>query len=207
MYRLIRERGGLEIGLTERPRFIKKSSSGVFIETSEAEAQGVAYKGTAYNLQGRNGLDAAETALLIQFDAGDIGLETESVSATASITFVTLAEAGDIDDVTAGEHTDLFSPWAPDVAYKAGNLRQYDGRLYRCLLDHTSQSDWTPDVATSLWTAVADPAEEWPEWSQPIGGHDAYNEGDKVSHNGKHWISDIGSNIWEPGVYGWTEAE
>lgn len=30
--------------------------------------------------------------------------------------------------------------------------------------------------------------------------------GDKVSHNDKHWISDVDSNVWEPGVYGWTEA-
>lgn len=30
--------------------------------------------------------------------------------------------------------------------------------------------------------------------------------GDKVTHNGGHWISDADSNIWEPGVYGWTIA-
>ena len=29
----------------------------------------------------------------------------------------------------------------------------------------------------------------------------------KVSHNGKHWISNADGNVWEPGVYGWTEAE
>jgi hypothetical protein len=29
--------------------------------------------------------------------------------------------------------------------------------------------------------------------------------GDKVSHNEKHWISDVDANVWEPGVYGWTE--
>jgi hypothetical protein len=28
-----------------------------------------------------------------------------------------------------------------------------------------------------------------------------------VSHNDKHWISDVDANIWEPGVYGWSEAE
>lgn len=39
------------------------------------------------------------------------------------------------------------------------------------------------------------------------GAHDAYNEGDKVSHNGKHWISDINANVYEPGVYGCSEVE
>lgn len=35
------------------------------------------------------------------------------------------------------------------------------------------------------------------------GAHDAYNRGDKVSYNGKHYISTIDNNVWEPGVYGW----
>lgn len=49
------------------------------------------------------------------------------------------------------------------------------------------------------------PSEEYPEWVQPTGAHDAYAQGAKVSHNGKKWTSDIAANVWEPGVYGWTE--
>ena len=77
-----------------------------------------------------------------------------------------------------------------------------------CIRDraHTSQADWTPDKTASLWTPVSDPAEEWPEWSQPVGAHDAYSKDAKVSHNGKHWTSTVDSNVWEPGVYGWTEV-
>lgn len=123
----------------------------------------------------------------------------------ASIAFVSLAEAGQIDDVTATENVSQFSPWAYPVAYKAGNIREFGGELLRCVQDHTSQEDWTPTAAPSLWTKIGDPAEEWPEWSQPIGAHDAYNAGDKVSHNGKHWSSNLDANVWEPGVYGWTE--
>ena len=118
-----------------------------------------------------------------------------------------MAEAGNIDDVTAAEHADLFSPWAYPVNYTAGQIRRYtDGKLYKCLQAHTSQADWTPDTAVSLWVSISDPAEEWPEWSQPLGAHDAYAQGAKVSHNGKNWISDVAANVWEPGVYGWTEA-
>ena len=29
--------------------------------------------------------------------------------------------------------------------------------------------------------------------------------GDKVTHNGKTWVSDIDNNVWEPGLHGWTE--
>ena len=32
-------------------------------------------------------------------------------------------------------------------------------------------------------------------------------KGAKCSHNGKHWMSDVDNNVWEPGAYGWTEAE
>ena len=50
------------------------------------------------------------------------------------------------------------------------------------------------------------PSEEYPEWVQPTGAHDAYAQGAKVSHNGKKWTNDIAANVWEPGVYGWTEV-
>ena len=62
------------------------------------------------------------------------------------------------------------------------------------------------DAAVSLWSKTSDPAEEWPEWSQPVGAHDAYAFGAKVSHNGKHWTSTTANNVWEPGVYGWEEV-
>ncbi len=117
-----------------------------------------------------------------------------------------LAESGGIDAVTASEHAELFAEWTYPVAYTVGQLRRHNGVLYKCVQAHTSQESWTPDVSASLWSVAADPAEEWPAWSQPIGAHDAYAEGDKVSHNGKHWTSDADSNVWEPGVYGWTEA-
>ena len=91
--------------------------------------------------------------------------------------------------------------------YFAGERVTYDGSYYRCIQNHTSQADWTPDTAVSLWVSISDPSEEFPEWKQPAGAHDAYNKGDKVSHNEKHWISDIDANVYEPGVYGWSEVE
>lgn len=124
-----------------------------------------------------------------------------------TVTFVALAENGTIDDVTAVEHTDLFSPWVVGIEYKVGEMRNYDDILYRCVQAHTSQTDWTPDITASLWVKVGDPAEEYPNWSQPIGSHDAYNTGDKVSFNGKHWSSTVDANVWQPGVYGWEEVE
>lgn len=111
-------------------------------------------------------------------------------------------------DEQAAQMPSLFEAWdGSGVAYKAGDRVQYGDLLYKCLTDHTSQESWPPDAAPSLWVRTDDPAIEWPEWRQPAGAHDAYAKGAKVSHNGKHWISDVDANVWEPGVYGWTEAD
>ena len=100
----------------------------------------------------------------------------------------------------------LFDEWKSGAAYKTGDIRKRNGNLYRCLQDHTSQEDWTPEAAVSLWVQIADPAIEWPDWVQPAGSTDAYAKDAKVTHNGKRWTSDVDNNVWEPGVYGWTEA-
>lgn len=107
------------------------------------------------------------------------------------------------DDV-ADKVPELFLEWMSGVKYVAGDRRQFNELLYKCLQNHISQDDWTPDVAVSLWVRTS--AEEWPEWVQPTGAHDAYALGAKSSHVGKHWISDYDNNIWEPGVFGWHQA-
>ena len=89
-----------------------------------------------------------------------------------------------------------YPKWEVGKEYKKDFRLRYNEVLYKVLQNHTSQADWTPDVAVSLYVKVS--IEEFPEWVQPTGGHDAYNTGDKVSHNGKHWISLIDANVWEP---------
>lgn len=37
---------------------------------------------------------------------------------------------------------------------------RYGDKLYKVLQDHTSQADWTPDTAVSLYVEVSDPAIE-----------------------------------------------
>ena len=100
----------------------------------------------------------------------------------------------------------VYADWAEDVEYAIGNRVLYDGILYACLQAHTSQAQWTPDTAVSLWAKVLipDPG-EIPDWEQPSSTN-PYMTGDKVRHNGKIWISTVDYNIWEPGVYGWDEV-
>ena len=96
--------------------------------------------------------------------------------------------------------------WTPDTEYQRGDVRIYNELYYRCLQRHDSQADWTPEVAVSLWVKIPAPGVEWPEWVQPTGAHDAYAMGAKTSHKGKHWVSNVDHNVWEPGVYGWEES-
>lgn len=133
----------------------------------------------------------------------------ESARQTAAeIVFVHMAESGDaFDPITLGEHAALFESWTCPKDYAAGQIREYDGRLYKCVQAHISQDDWTPDKSASLWSLTHNPAEEWPEWAAPIGAHDAYSAGDKATHSGKRWTSTADGNVWEPGVYGWEEVK
>lgn len=101
----------------------------------------------------------------------------------------------------------IYPAWNPDgYNYYVSERVSYNGVYYRCIQSHKSQLSWAPDVAVSLWVSISDPGEEWPEWVQPLGAQDAYAAGAKVSHNDKHWTSDVDNNVWEPGVYGWSEA-
>ena len=108
-----------------------------------------------------------------------------------------------LSDADATDVPELFPAWKTNTDYVIGDRRQFGGILWKCILAHKSQDDWTPDVAVSLWARTS--ADEWPEWIQPTGASDAYMTGDKVSHNDKRWVSDVDNNVWEPGVYGWSE--
>ena len=121
-----------------------------------------------------------------------------------------------LDDEAALEVPDLFLPWSgAGVQYygpddPSGNPQSrvhYNATLYKGITTHGSQEAWNPVDAASIWARMDNPAEEWPEWVQPLGSQDAYAYGAKVSHNDKHWISNYdGANVWEPGVYGWDEV-
>ena len=112
--------------------------------------------------------------------------------------------AKSVDDETALDHIEAFPKWEVKKAYVKDDRVRYENVLYKVLQNHTSQSDWTPNVAVSLFVKIS--IEEYPQWVQPTGSHDAYQKGDKVAHKEKHWVSDIGNNVWEPSVYGWSEV-
>lgn len=109
-----------------------------------------------------------------------------------------------LPDADALHGIELFPKWSSEAVYAVGDRVRYEDTLYKCLTAHTAQATWTPADSPSLWVRVDNPAEEWPEWIQPVGATDAYPMNAKVSHNDQHWVSIVDNNVWEPGVYGWT---
>ena len=103
----------------------------------------------------------------------------------------------------------VYPEWAANVKYKSKEWVKYgendlgDPVLYQVLQDHTSQAQYTPDTATSLYKKVGETADGTPKWVQPCGATDAYNKGDIVDYNGVKYISTVNANVWAPDVYGW----
>lgn len=110
-----------------------------------------------------------------------------------------------LDDATAAGVPELFPAWKEGVDLAVGDRVQFEGVLYKVLIAHKTQASWTPDVSPSLFAVVLipDPG-DIPEWVQP-GSTNPYMKGDKVTHIGKTWESMVDNNVWEPGIYGWTE--
>ena len=124
----------------------------------------------------------------------------------ASVMFRTLAQTDVITPADALDNAGMFPAWADCIGQRAdpGSYWRHNDTLWRVNAgqEHVIQADWSPDLSPSLFSPAANPAEEWPEWIQPTGAHNAYAVGAKVTHSGKTWISMVDNNTWEPGAAG-----
>lgn len=114
-----------------------------------------------------------------------------------------------LSDEDALEAINLFANWQNGVTYEKDQRVNFKGILYKCLQAHTSQENWTPIAAPSLWAKVLIPDENViPEWEQPDSTN-AYMVGDKVMFEGHIYESAINNNVWSPAAYpaGWTLIE
>lgn len=142
-------------------------------------------------------------------DAGSAILRTwryEPLEGSASDAAVKLAQlqAQKLSDADALKVPALFPQWsAGSVAYKQGDRVLYQGTLYKVVQSHTSQADWSPDKAPSLFAKVL-PGQDGTQagaWVQPDSTN-PYKKGDRVTHNGHTWESLVDGNVWEPGAQG-----
>ena len=143
-----------------------------------------------------------------------LGLDVVRGRDTSSLMFVLEAQSENsrLDDVTVLEHSDAFPVWDRNWTGKVGRIVRDpdDGQLYRKVNAdfNTAYPQSQPSVDKSQWKLIGDPGEEWPEWSPPIGAHDTYMKGDKVTFKGKRYESAVDYNAYSPEEYppNWKEA-
>lgn len=46
-----------------------------------------------------------------------------------------------------------------------------------------------------------EPVDEYPEYIQPTGAHDAYKMGDKITFEGEHYTCNMNGCVWSPKEY------
>lgn len=108
--------------------------------------------------------------------------------------------------------TDGVYPYVYNMGIFEGmRVRGNDGFIYKSIsgtYENPTELLYPPEEAPSLFVKEGEetnPDEEYKEWIQPTGAHDAYGIGAKVTHNGEKWISNTANNTWEPGVFGWDK--
>lgn len=118
------------------------------------------------------------------------------------------------------EYPEWRQPTMAEDAYNIGDKVTYKRKKYISIIN---ANVWSPDDYAAGWklieestTEPTDPIEpeepivnEYPDFKQPTGAHDAYNTGDKVTFNGKHYICKINACVWSPEAYpaGWDLVE
>lgn len=107
----------------------------------------------------------------------------------------------DLTDKQALAVAALFPTWHSLIGQQVttGERIWDDGKLWKVLQPHAVSAEWRPKDAVSLYVEVS--IAEWPEWRRPQGAHDAYNIGDKVTFEGRHYICQIDGTTFSPAEY------
>ena len=103
-----------------------------------------------------------------------------------------------LDDETALTGVELFPIWTIDRAYAVGDKVQRNGKLWRCIQAHTSQTGWEPENAASLWTEICESHAGTLEDPIPYSGNMALESGKYYSQDGKIYrcIRDTGNPVY-----------
>ena len=145
-----------------------------------------------------------------------IYIRTNEELSLAEVGISTIAEAeqlreelneitSSLTDEEAVERPILFPKWQVGISYTVNTRVRYGGRIFKVLQAHTSQEDWTPSRAPSLFAEILTSESGEPqEWVQPSSTN-PYLTGDKVIYNGQIYESLIDNNVWSPDDYpsGW----
>lgn len=164
--------------ICEKPCYVRRQANGVVILTERVNADAIyssetdsfypveriGYLCDSHRLVEVDNVPENVTAGYWYFDCGQFYTTEAKLKAlarakspdVAGLMFVSMAQEGKFDDTTIAEHAEQFQQWKVNISYSVGDICARDGKLYRCLQAHTSQADWTPDTAVSLFKAIGD---------------------------------------------------
>lgn len=110
---------------------------------------------------------------------------------------------GSITDEQRTELTALARDKATPEATYAPLQEQVDALAVR--IDALTQRVAALEDGSTTGDTPATLVDEWPEFVQPTGAHDAYKVGDKITYNGQHYICKMDGCVWTPDAYpaGW----
>lgn len=127
----------------------------------------------------------------------------EGSAAEAAVELARIQAQG-LSDADAARVPALYDEWSGGgVEYAVGDRVRFQGTLVKCLQAHTSQPDWAPNAAPSLWALILPGQEgsgvEVGIWQQP-GSTNGYSTGDRVIYGGHLWESIVDDNVDVPGT-------
>lgn len=119
------KRDGQEVAAQEWPVWVQLQENGCYGLCNAADAQGVVLGGKVYSLSNRIPMEGTEEVVAEIVESvpylrekmdtleGKLSVQTSATE----VVFVTLAETGVIDAVTAGEHRTMFADWTAGDSY------------------------------------------------------------------------------------------
>ena len=143
---------------------------------------------------------------VVDYIAGLSGFKSKYPEAATAYAEAKLEQTASESEMDVLQEDDWFNRLGEDVV--AGDEVTHLGVIYEVVQPHTLSACWVPGQVPALYKVKPAPGEEWPEFIQPTGAHDAYAKGAKVTYKGEHYISLIDNNVWAPDAYpaGWEKA-
>lgn len=103
-----------------------------------------------------------------------------------------------LDDNTALTVVNLHPAWAENVAYTVGHKVQYNGKLWRVLQAHTSQTGWEPENVPALFEQINETHTGTQDDPIPYSGNMALEQGKYYTQDGVVYlcIRDTGNPVY-----------
>ena len=96
--------------------------------------------------------------------------------------------AQSLGDMDAPHAVELYDEWKPDTAYEAGYKLRRNGKVWRVLQAHTSQTGWEPENAPALFEEINETHAGTLEDPIPYSGNMALESGLYYSQDGVTYL-------------------